>query len=188
MPETYPTFRSGQRVTGNLLKSSQPVTVRKVSDTARTSTTATADPELQFAVEADAVYLMEGILYASSNEPSDANDPSDNIKIDWGAPSGSDGSWGAIGLRAADGDGIPPVDSDTDEVRLIGTSTVTNSRNYGADNGGSGATSPVQVQGVLITGAAAGTYSVNWGVGQNISTAATITLYAHSYIVLQRIA
>lgn len=188
MAESYPAVAAGQKATGSLMESFKPRTVRKASDTGRTSLTATADPELQITVEANAIYLMEGILFVSSNEPSDANDPSDNIKVDWGAPSGSDGSWGAIGLRAADGDGIPPVDSDTDEVRLVGTTTVTNSRNYGVDNGGTNSPNPIQVQGLLITGSTAGTYSVNWGVGQNISTAATITVYTNSFIVLQRIA
>lgn len=188
MAERYPAVRAGQRVTGNLLESLKPVTVRKMADTARTSLTATADQELQFSVEANAVYQGEGILYVSSNEPSDANDPSDNIKIDWGAPTGSDGTWGAIGRAAADGDGDPPIDSDTGDARLIGTSTVTNSRNFGTDNGGAGAPLTVHVQMLLITGSTAGTYSLNWSVSQNVSSAATITLYQDSFLVLQRIA
>lgn len=191
MAESYPPFIAGQKVTGSLLVSFKPITVRKVADTARTSLTATADPELQLRVEANAVYRGEGLLYVSSNEPSDANDPSDNIKIDWGAPAGSDGSWGAVGRAAADNDGtpgVPPIDSETGNVRTIGTSTITNSRQYGTDNGGAGSTLTIHLQMLLITGATAGTYSLNWSVHQNISTAATITLYNDSFIALQRIA
>lgn len=188
MAESYPPFIAGQRVTGSLFESYKPITARKVADTARTSLTATADPELQLVVEANAVYQGEGILFVSSNEPSDANDPSDNIRVDWSAPTGSDGTWGAVGLRAADADGIPPVDSDTDEVRLIGTPTITNSRVFGTDNGGSGNPVTVHLQMLLITGSTAGTYSLDWGVGQNVSSAATITVYQDSFIALRRIA
>lgn len=55
MAERYPTFRAGQKVTGALLASAQAQVVRKVSDTSRTTTSVTADPELVFSVDRKSV-------------------------------------------------------------------------------------------------------------------------------------
>lgn len=181
MPESYPLVHAGQRATAKLMNSFHPVTVRKTGDTSRTSLTPAADPDLRFSVVANAVYELQGALFVSSNEPSAGADPDDNIKIDWSAPTGSEGSWGASG-RAEGGE------SDTGDMKYLGTATITNSRMYGTGRGGSTAPFVIIIQAVLITGSVDGIYSLDWSVGQNVNTAATITVYEHSHLVLTRVA
>lgn len=177
MPESYPNVRAGQKVTGALLESMKPVTVRKASDTARTSTTPSADPELQFTVEANAVYTMEGVLYY------DGSVDTTDIQIDWSAPTGSDGSWGAIGLPETDAGAANVNDTN---VKLVGTTTITSARAYGVDNLGTGSPATLHVKSLLITGSTAGTYSLDWSVQSG--EAGTITMLNDSWLALQRIA
>lgn len=176
MAESYPALRAGQKVTGSLLTSMKPLTVRKLSDTARTSTTPTADPELQFTVEANAVYRMEGILYYDGSVETD-------IQIDWSAPTGSDGSWGAVG--APETEAFTP-NVNVSQVKLVGTGTITSARAYGVDNLGTGSPLTLHVRSLLITGSTAGTYSLDWSVQSG--EVGTITMLNDSFLALRRIA
>lgn len=178
MAERYPQVRAGQKVTGALLESMLPLTVRKTSDTSRTSTTPSADPELQVAVEANAVYVMRGILYVYASVITD-------LQLDWSAPTGSDGSWGAVALPEENL--TTPAPSNSAAVKTVGTVTITNARAYGVDAAGAGSPGTIHVQSLLITGSTAGTYSVDWSV-QSGAPAATLTMMTDSYITLQRIA
>lgn len=172
MAESYPPVRAGQKVTGSYLASFQPLTARKTADTSRTSTTATDDPELTFEVEADAVYRMKGILYVSGTVATD------DIGIDWTAPSGASGHWGAAG---------PGVNatSDTGSVRLVGEDGIDSERSYGTGTGGATAPLTIHVQSLLITGSSSGTYALSWRLFSGTGTA---TIYTDSFLVLQRIA
>jgi hypothetical protein len=176
MPESYPTFRAGQKVSGALLSSMLSQTVRKLSDTARTSETATDDPELSFEVEANAVYRMRGILYVSA----DNAESNDDIIIDWTVPASSTGRWGAVGPATN-------ATSDTGSARIIGSS-VDASRQFGTDAGGSTSPTTIHVQSLLITSSTAGTYALSWGRGPTAGVAETITVYTDSFLTLQRIA
>lgn len=171
MAESYPSFRAGQKVTGALLDSMKPVTARKTSDTARTSTTQTADPEITFEVEANAVYRSEGILYVSGTVTTD------DINIDWDVPSGSTGAWGAVG---------PAVNATTDtgSARLVG-SDVDQARSFGTDDGGASNPTTIHVRHLLITGSTAGTFALSWGL---FSGAGTATIFTDSFVTMQRIA
>lgn len=179
MAESYPAFRAGQKVTGELLASMLPRTVRKTSDTARTSTTPSADPELQITVEANAVYRMDGILYVFGSVDTD-------IQVDWSAPTGSDGSWGASGLAETENWVGALSPSNVTNGKLVGTTTITSARAYGVDDAGAGSPTAMQVQALLITGSTAGTYSLDWSVQSG--EVGTVTVMTDSYFTLVRIA
>ena len=171
MAEQYPTLRAGRKATGALLASMLPRTVRKVSDTARATSTPSADPELQISVEANAVYLFEGVFYAANVTATD------DINIGWSAPAGADGTWGGIG---------PVQDATTlnTTVRILGTA-IASGRNYGTGTGGASNPCQISVNGNLIVSTTAGTFSLSWSRAEG---AGTTTLYQDSWLKLTRIA
>lgn len=172
MAERFPVFRAGQKVTGDLLASMQPLTARKVSDTSRASTTTTtADPELQFSVEANAVYTMDGWIKYDAVTAAD-------ISMDWSAPSGSLGEWtgsGAANDIAGAASGY---------LIQVAATDITTARSFGG--GGIGVLLTVNVYGTLRVGSTAGTYSFDWA--QLASNATATTVYADSWVRLIRIA
>lgn len=181
MAESYPTFSGSQRVGARLMASLLSQTVRKVLDTSRTSEVVALDPELQFTVEANAVYRMEGILYVSSNSAVGVA-PDDDIVIDFEVPSSATGKWGAVGLQtnSAEDSAFGGL------ARLIG-SDVDQGRQYGTDSGGIVDPSTIHFQGILIT-SSGGTYGLSWSRGPTATTAETITVYADSLMTIQRVA
>lgn len=168
MAERYPQVRAGQKVTGLLLESMLPQTVRKASDTGRTSTTVTADPELQFAVEANAVYTVRGAIYVRGS-----NDTTD-INIDWSGPAGTDGTWSGFGQTTA-------ATSTDGTVRTHATG-ITSSRNYGTT---SAADLTIIINTLLIIGSTAGTYSFDWAAN---AASGTTTVLTDSHLEFHRIA
>lgn len=171
MAERYPTVRAGQKVTGELLDSMLPKTVRKTADTGRTSTTASDDPELQFTVEANAVYTVHGILFTN------ATDEATDINVDWTAPSGADGTWAGLGQ--------PTTATTTDgTVRTVGTG-ITAARNYGVDSGGVSNPLTIRISALLITGSTAGTYALSWGAN---AASGTVSVLTDSFLTFTRIA
>lgn len=177
MAERYPTVRAGQKVTGELLDAMLPKTVRKTADTSRTSTTVSADPELQITVEANAVYIMEGTLYVTCTDVTDPE--TDDINIDWTVPSGSDGTWGAISPE------VNAVATDGTAVRIVGTA-IASSRSLGIGSTSASAPAVISLSGTLIVGSTAGTYSLDWAVFTG--TAGPVVVYQDSFIKLTRIA
>ena len=172
MPESYPTFRAGQKVTGSLLTSMQTRTARKTADSTYTTTAVVSDAELTLTVEANAVYLMHGTIYSSHSV---ANS---DLVIDWDAPSGTDGTWSGTG-RAVDTGGI-----DSGDAKMIGTG-ITASRSFGTDDGGAAASTATLVTATLITGSTAGSYTAQFGM---LTASGTLTIFTDSFITLQRIA
>lgn len=186
MAEAYPSLAGGQRITAALLRSMLPLTARKTADTSRAATTtATADPHLQFEVEANAVYTMSGWLKYDGPAAADLN-------LDWSAPSGSLGEWygwgaghspvitfsaaGAAQLDTQGGRGYP--------VR-VETNDVTAARSFGTL--GTGITPLTMILGgCLRVGSTAGTYSLDWA--QLVSDASPVTLYTDSWLELRRTA
>jgi len=186
MAEQYPTLAGGQRITGALLRSMLPLFARKTADTPRAATTAaTADPHLQFDVEANAVYSMDGWIKYDGPTTADLN-------LDWSAPSGALGEWycwgaghspvitfsaaGAAQLDTQGGRGYP-VRTETNDI--------TAARSFGCL--GTGITPlTLTLGGILRVGSTAGTYSCDWA--QLVSDASPVTLYTDSWLRLQRIA
>jgi hypothetical protein len=169
MAERYPAFRAGQKVTGELLTSMQSMTVRKVSDTARTSVTPTNDPELQIALEANGVYEMNGTLWISAS-----NDTTDFAMI-WAVPAGTDGTY----WRDAQTTAATAVDGGT---ARWGGLAITASTNVGATSAG---VLSVGLQAMVIVGGTAGTMALSWNAN---AASGTVTLLSDSYLTFRRIA
>jgi hypothetical protein len=184
--EYYPQPLAGQRITASFLSSMLPMVARKTSDTSRAATTtASADPHLQFQVEADAVYIMDGWIIYDSPTAADIN-------IDWSAPTGSDGQWTAIGVGHSPVIGAttaPALQTDTQDARgymiRVEANDLTSARSYGGLGVGSTPLT-LHLQGTLRVGSTAGTYSLDWA--QFSSNATATTLYTDSWLRLQRIA
>lgn len=189
MAEVYPTLLAGQRITAGLLTSMQPRTARKTADTSRTSTTTTsADPHLQFDVEASAVYIWWG--WVKYDAPSGDGD----IAIDFAAPTGSLGEWSGVGVGVnrvigSTDSATPALTVDTQAatgylVRME-TSDIITARNYGGLGVG-GSQLTVFLNGTLRTSTTAGTFSLDWA--QRVSNATATTLYTDSWLCMTRTA
>lgn len=172
MAESYPAFRAGQKVTGELMASMLPRTVRKVTDSTYTTTTVVSDAELTMTVEANAVYEMNGVIYSSHTVPNS------DLVIDWDAPSGTDGTWSGTG-RAVDTGG-----ADFGDAKMIGTA-ITASRSFGTDDGGAGTPTATLVSATLIVGSTAGSYTTQFGM---LTASGTLTIFSDSFFTLRRIA
>lgn len=185
MAEAYPTPLAGQRITASLLRSMQPLVVRKTADTARTSTTTTtADPHLSLNVEANGVYVWDGWMKYSADTAGD-------IVFDFTVPSGALGEWGAFGPGiVVIGADDTPLALQTDTQQSTGymlraeTNDVSQSRTYGGLGTSVGLT--VLMNGTLRVGSNAGTFSLDWA--QGTSSANATTLFTDSWLKFQRIA
>lgn len=186
MAEAYPTFLGGQRITAALLRSAQEQVARKTSDTSRAATTtATADPHLQFDVLAGAVYICEGWLKYDSPTAADLN-------IDWSTPAGALGEWTAIGAGHSPvigSNNTPALITDTPDARgylmRLETNDVAAARSFGGLGIG-GVPITLHIKTTLRVGPTAGTYSMDWA--QLVSNAGATTLYTDSWLRLLRIA
>lgn len=188
MAEAYPTPLAGQRITASLLRSMQPQAARKTADTPRSATTtATADPHLQFEVEANAVYTWWGWIKYDAPAAGDIN-------IDFSAPSGALGEWTAIGVGigrvvGATDAATPVVQADTQAstgyMVRVETTDVAAARAFGG-LGTAGTPLSVDLKGTLRMGSTAGTFSLDWA--QRVSDATATTVYTDSWIIMLRIA
>ncbi|MFD5425204.1 hypothetical protein [Streptomyces sp. NPDC127084] len=166
----YPTIPAGGRVTAALLTSMLPLTAAKTGTTARASTTtATADPELQVSVEANAEYKFSAYIRYSGDTAGD-------LKCTFTGPSGSSGSWGARTMDTAattSTGNSQAVRTPLGTVKSIGCISTSVPQTF-------------NVEGRLITGASAGTFSFDWA--QDTSNATGTGIEADSCFILHRIA
>lgn len=187
MAESFPTLLAGQRATASLLRSMLPQVARKTADTSRSATTtATADPHLQFEVEANAVYLWDGWLKYDAAIAAD-------IAIDWTVPSGSLGEWRGwgpgIGRVIGATDAASPVNqadtqATTGYLMRIESNDVAQVRTFGGLGVGTSLT--LSLDGMLRVGTTAGTFSMDWA--QRVSDASQTTIATDSWLRLQRVA
>lgn len=186
MVEYYPQPLAGQRLTASLLRSMLPQVARKTADTSRAATTTvTPDPHLQFEVEANGVYVMDGWLKFDGPSAADIN-------IDWSAPTGSTGEWVAYAgghspMISFDNTATMQTDSQQARGYTIRTEStdLTAGRSYGT-LGTSLTPITAAIYGTLRVGSTAGTYSLDWA--QFVSNAGATTIYTDSWLRLQRIA
>lgn len=186
MAESYPTPLAGQRITASLLRSMLPIVARKTADTSRNSTTtATPDPHLQFEVEANAVYAMDG--YVKYDSPTNAD-----FAVDWSAPAGALGEWVGVGAGHSPVIGATTglaLQGDTQDARgyllRLEANDLTTARSFGGLGTGNIPIS-LHLKGMLRVGSTAGTYSFDWA--QGASQATNTTVYTDSWIRLQRVA
>jgi hypothetical protein len=172
MSESYPPYRAGQKATAALLASALPQVVRKTADTSRSTTAVADDPHLSFSVEANAVYIVEGMLLCSNTTADD------DINLDWTVPSGSDGSWGGVGYQLNTAGGTDA------NARMFGQS-ITSARSFGTSDDGAAGMTVILIHATLITGSTAGTHTLQWA---QLQSTGTLTVYADSFLKYTRIA
>jgi hypothetical protein len=165
----YPTIPAGKTVTAGLLMSMLPISAAKASSTSRASTsTVTADPELQVAVAANAQYTLDAYLRYTGGQTGD-------LKCRFTTPSGASGSWGGRVM----GTGATLSTDASDSIRVA----------FNADKAigciSTTAGQVIVVRGRLIT-ASSGTFSFDWA--QNVSDATATVIEADSWFMLTRIA
>jgi len=185
MPEAYPTYLAGQRITASLLSSGQPQVARKTADTQRAATTTpAADPHLTFSVVANAVYVLDGWLKYDGPTAAD-------LLLDWSAPSGTEGEWLGWGVGHSpviSFNTTPAIVSDSVQSRGYPIRTesndVTAAKSFGCLGVGTALT--MVLAATVRVGSVSGTYSLDWS--QQVSDASNVTLFTDSWLRLQRIA
>lgn len=168
---TYPTLYAGQRFTAAVATSMLEDIAAKTASTSRASTTTvTADPELQFTVVANADYV--GLFYFRISGDSAAD-----MDVKFTTPGGGSdsGSWGGFHLisTAADGGtGTTIRHALNAEITLSTPST--------------GTAQIIEGSFRLTIGGTGGTFSIDWA--QNASTATAAVMERDSWVSLKRIA
>lgn len=148
------------------------VFARKTADTARASTiTATADPHLVCAMQANATYTIDAYIIYNANTAGD-------FGMQFGTPAGATGNWNAIAWGRGAGASVG-VDGFT--VRT-NDNTINQNRTYGGDT----TDITAHVKGIVITAGTAGNLTVDWA--QAASDAGATTLRTNSYLRIVRVA
>jgi hypothetical protein len=170
---TYPTWAAGQRVTAGQLLASQAKTLYKAGDTSRASTTASAaDPDLTMAVEANATYIVDGLLVYGA-------DPTADFKMGFTGPASAVFTWSCTGQDGTQTGTSSPVITD---AQAIGTfAYILGGRSTGNTGKMTG-----RLRGTLTVAATAGTFSLVWA--QQVSSATATILYTGSFMRLLRVA
>jgi hypothetical protein len=156
-------------------------TKRRTSDGTRTNTnTPSADTQLTFPVDANAVYALDGFLKYSG--------PGD-FQMGWSVPSGTLGEWHGIGNGTTVVSSSASNTIQTDIVSTWGytvrteSSDVATNRTYG---GISTSVFGVQVRALFRVGASAGNIALAWA--QGTSGATSTTLHTDSHLRLEKVA
>ena len=163
-----PTWTPGQVLTsGDVNSWFVPVTAVKPADTGRnTTTTMTADPDLQVSVAANCNYHVKAIIQYKGGT-NGASDAQFTITV----PASSTGFYLAI-RRQITG----PLTTNIDWT-AFGSAT-------NAGTNGTGVTLPLVLEASLTTAGTAGTVAVGWA--QNTSNGTNTTVIAGSQLIVQR--
>lgn len=144
---------------------------RKAANTGRASTTVTsADPDLTVSLSANSVYVMRAYIIWGNSEAGD-------IFMDFNVPSGATGSWSTVQPATS-------VTGDPASMRVV-ANDVDAARTYGWSDPGGGLPNGANLVGTVVT-TNAGTYAFAWA--QAASNASATTVYAHSWLMLERVA
>ncbi|MFD4257709.1 hypothetical protein ACFWR9_08755 [Streptomyces sp. NPDC058534] len=143
----YPILYAGRRLQSGLLSSMLPTEAYKRSTLTRTATTTTADdPDLQFTLEANAIYFVEFFVHYQA--PS-----AELIKTTWSVPSA------AVGLRSAWGAASGVVSGDPSGDGRWGIHAFTTTCTYGTR---SSASQTMLVETGQVETTTAGTVAFQW--------------------------
>ena len=152
----YPNINAGTTPTATVLNEMLPLEAMKAASTSRTSTTTlTADPDLTFALEANAAYDFElELLYnGGTNGSSD-------LKFAFAGPSGWALTFGAMIT------GIP-----------LGVASIGGTEGSTVTVGTGGTSTPLytRLSGRLVTSGTAGSLTLTWAQNTSSGTATTLT-------------
>lgn len=170
----YPSVYAGQRLTATLVASMLPIYAAKTGSTDRTSTTTiSADPDLQVALEANAEYEFSFMLRIGGNQTG-------KIDIQMTTPSGATGSYSCTRLSSS-------ATADTGDATEVRSSTRLLFNVETTFSPVSTTAHQVLIgRGRVITSSTAGTFSVDWA--QNVSNATATTMHSDSFIKMIRMA
>jgi hypothetical protein len=168
----YPNLAAGSRLTAANLGAIGPQIIVKTAHTDRSSTTTYAnDPELTTSLSANAIYLVEFVLFYAGN--------AGLIKTTWTVPTGvSSANRSVMGPGSAATDGAANNISMRSGVHGYGTDIV-----YG--NRGATLNQLVAVETSIVQTTSAGTCALRWA--QNTSSASATRVAAGSYMRVTRI-
>lgn len=170
----YPTTYAGQRITGLLLQSMIPDTIRKTTSLDRFSTTTlTDDPDLTTTLEANAVYYVEFELWYGSSAGGSG------IRTAWTVPSGVTGNRSAIGPASTVSDSTP------NGVGRWGVHNYTTVVTYG-DRGVLGNLILARETSIVTVGSTPGTCALQWA--QDTADAGGSRIGAGSFMRVTRLA
>lgn len=141
---------------------------RKTADTARTSNLLTDDPHLTVAVEANATYELEAILFVNS-----ASDTPD-LKVAFTWPGDAVGIYGQDGLSPSGASTAGSIS------RAVSVASGTNPGSLMATS----SKTMVRVRGILRT-VTAGNLTLQWA--QAVTDATATTVYADSFLVARKV-
>jgi hypothetical protein len=182
--ESYPPLAGGQRITGTLMRSMLPQTVRKTADTARSATTSrVADPHLAFDVVANAVYIFDGWAKYDGDNAAD-------ISLQLTVPSGALGEVMPLGAgnSVISATSVPALTVNTGSsqgyMTRMESLDINSARTFGAL--GVGSTLGVLFAGTVRVSSTPGTVSIDWA--QAASSATATTVYTDGWLRFQRIA
>lgn len=170
----YPNILAGTPITADLLRSMQPLFVAKTADQSVTSSTTNVnDTALALGVEADAEYVLTGLLLYSAHQDAD-------IKCGWTGPTSAVMDWSCHAQTQAG-------------TTAISAGFVADRQAIGATTfplGGADATNTVVmtawIRGRLDTAGTSGTLQLNWA--QRTSNATSSIMRAGSWLMLERVA
>lgn len=168
----WPFYTAGQKATAADLAAAQPLIAYKTASTDRSSTvTFTDDPELTFALAANAVYIVEFFMFYAGN--------TGLMQTKWTVPSGSSGN------RSAMGPGSAAVDANSNNISMrSGVHAYATAVLYG--NRGTGSLNQsIAVETALVTTLTSGTCAISWT--QGTSNAAATRMGAGSWARALRI-
>lgn len=169
----YPNMLAGLKLTADLFTAYQDDFVFKQVTTTRASTTTLADdPELQYPLEANAVYRIDLLLHVASNTAA-------AIKTQWTYPTGASGLKEGWGLD----DGVTG-NANAGGTPRMGVHQLNTVINYGDRNNSAGLQHLV-FEGGIITTLAAGTFTLQWA--QQVSNATGSLVAIGSYMKIRRL-
>lgn len=173
MPTFYPVPLAGTPITADLLQSMLPQMVEKTADEQRVSTTSnTNDLHLFYPVEANAVYVVEGLLLYSARDDTD-------IKIGFTGPSGATFDWTCHAQNPTSTGGLTAGGIVVDR-QVIGN-TAFPLGGFGAENT---TYMTALLRGRIDTAGTAGTFNLNWS--QRVTNATAAIMRAGSWLKFQR--
>lgn len=168
---TYPPILAGQRITASLLTLMLPNVVYKVASEDRSSTTTlTADSDLQATLAANAVYhVTMHIHYATTTAA--------GFQTDWATPSGATGGRSSVSAGAAS-------NTYSDTTGNFGVHNFNTAVNHGNRN--SSTNQLWLMEEGLITTTSGGTLALRWA--QVASNAAATRVGSNSVMLVRRLA
>lgn len=174
-----PTLAAGTEPTAAQWQTLLPLFARKASDQSVTSsTTLVNDNDLLVSVAASAVYELSLLLIGINAGGSSAGD----LKYAFTQPTGSSCSYAQAGPHV----NWPPAVATDFEIEWAARSADTGSPTTTTAIGLTTTAFGVHIKGILVVGANAGTFRLQWA--QNSSNASSSTLKAGSYMRLQQVA